>query len=112
MPLYKSLESKANVTQEAWIDLTKLNGWVGTARCKKDTLGFIYVQINLIGGTGNAVLAVLPVGYRPPVLTYATGSISSTSAITIFWIDSSGNIQGEYPTGSTIACFYAPFTTT
>ena len=57
---------KANITQEAWISATLLNGWTGTLRYYKDSLGSIRVVGLISGGvtTGGTVIFNLPSGYR------------------------------------------------
>jgi hypothetical protein len=64
----------ANITQEAWKDLTLINGWVNyggvqaTAQYMKDELGFVHIKGLIKGGitsAGDWICAALPVGYRP-----------------------------------------------
>lgn len=62
--------SKANKTQEDWIEPTLLNGWVeynsnGTPRYYKNEFGTVTIIGYVKNGTPNTVVFILPEGYRP-----------------------------------------------
>ena len=62
-----ALDLKANKAQEAWIDLTLINGWTGYVKIKKDDLGIVRLKASLTPGTVTYYTSITtaPTGYRP-----------------------------------------------
>lgn len=60
---------KAETVQESLKDLTLLNGWKGTAKFYKDTMGLVWVYLEISGGqqSSSTAIGTLPTGYRPVV---------------------------------------------
>lgn len=73
MVLFNELKDALNgvSTQEAWVEPTLLNGWViqspdnSHPAYMKDGLGFVHIKGYVANGTQDAVVFVLPIGYRP-----------------------------------------------
>lgn len=81
-------DTKASIAQPAELSITLQNGWVGSARYYKDTMGLVHVYFVISGGTKTkgTVLADLPVGYRPSWglvtfsgITYTYSDMSATA---------------------------------
>lgn len=87
------LALKANISQEAWITPTLVNGWAVVSgeqtRYYKDTMNRVWIELNLVGGTSNTMFT-LPVGYRPNYGHTVVGS--SSTNISIFVVDTNGNV--------------------
>ena len=63
-----ALDLKLNKEQMGWITPTLLNGWTTMAQpvsYMKDQLGFVRLRGRVTGGTTNATIFNLPVGFRP-----------------------------------------------
>lgn len=61
-----ALNLKADKTQEAWITASLLNGWSGTFRYRKNSIGQVEYQGVITSGTATAGTKILdfPTGYR------------------------------------------------
>ena len=84
----KQLGLKADKTQEAYIIPTFLNSWVNLGgyitRYKKDSMGVVWCEVFVTGGTPGSLIFQLPIGYRPTQLLYITGNASGTfGALTV-----------------------------
>ena len=72
------LADKADVTQEAWITPTLMNGWTGDVKYRKDNFGIVHFKGKLIPGTGTAFR--LPSQYAPSqTLTFLVPNNSNLS---------------------------------
>lgn len=64
-----AIDTKANITQEAWITPTLINGFSSysnnTMQYMKDSIGFVHIEGTLTGGTPGLPAFTLPIGYRP-----------------------------------------------
>lgn len=81
----------ANITQEAWKDLTLINSWVNyggdqaTAQYMKDELGFVHLKGLIKGGitsAGDWICAAMPVGYRPKAEHMSSCATANGSTVT------------------------------
>ncbi|MCM3763435.1 hypothetical protein [Neobacillus niacini] len=62
----ESNSTKANKKQEDWISPTLLNGWTGTFRYRKNSIGQVEYQGVIVVGTGTTgtTIMTLPTEYR------------------------------------------------
>jgi len=82
------LALKANKAQEAWINLTMLNGWIGTLKIAKSDNGFVTITGEITAGTitGLTQIATIPTGYLPPYTAMImAGQVATTSIVKAFF---------------------------
>lgn len=89
------LALKANIAQEAWITPTLLNGWTGTAKYRKNTIGQIEILCEIYVGTGtvNTTIFNLPSGYfNSNFMTAISVYNADTGAVNNLRINKSGSL--------------------
>lgn len=73
------VNTKANITQEAWITPTLLNSWTGVAGQMPfymiDQFGFVHVKGTVTGGTAFSAIMTFPNGYK----TLSTRSFATSA---------------------------------
>ena len=84
----EQVDTKANITQEAWITPTLLNGGTLDAnnplQYMKDTLGFVHFRGKLTRGTAGQNAFTLPAGYRmKTTVSQLMVCVNSTSTLGI-----------------------------
>jgi hypothetical protein len=81
------------IPQEAWIDITLINGWVSgsvTPQYFKDSLGAVHFRGDVDGTDAtNAIFANLPAGYRPTQQTQS----NVVDASIAFFAETNGDIK-------------------
>jgi len=84
------VNTKANITQEAYKTLTLLNGWTGTLRIAKNSLGMVTIIADLVMGVSTYLTSIvdLPTGYIPPyvspLLPLRDASSSGTFSVQLY----------------------------
>jgi hypothetical protein len=88
--LKTQVDTKANITQEAWITPTLISGWVNvggiytTCQYMKDQFGFVHLKGRISSGTFAAPLFTLPIGYRPSkIMNFAVPSAGEFGQLTV-----------------------------
>lgn len=96
--LNSAIGQKADKQQPAWQTATLLNGWLGTIKYRKNTLGNLELNGVINDGvtTTGTTLFTLPVGYAPVATKYiiALKHTNSTtgSSIVVIRIGADGNV--------------------
>ena len=69
------------------VDATLQNGWLGTIKYTKDTLGYVTLHFNAYGGVVvvDTIIATLPVGYRPNAMITLPINAENTSVDQSAW---------------------------
>ena len=85
----------ANISQEAWIDGTLINGWTGTFKYAKNDLKQVTLVLALTPGTvaGMTIIGSVPLLYRPlsNVVMQTTNSTGNKGNYTLY-LNKNGNI--------------------
>ena len=93
------VNTKADITQEAWITPTLLNGWTNntgglTSRYKKDTMGVVWVELFVNSGTTGSNIFQLPIGYRPTQNIFITGNATGIASGIV--VGSNGDVTHSF----------------
>ena len=105
---------KASKTQEAWITPTLLNGWANgsgmVTRYKKDSLGVVWVEAVVTGGSATFIpVFFLPTGYKPQQQVFVQGQ--SAHAYANGYVSTSGDFTITVATTTSVNRFYFSFRT-
>lgn len=78
------------------------NGWVNSAggaetvAFYRDALGFVHLRGSVKSGTADAIVFVLPLGYRPLGIIFALSASPADGGSSTAWINASGEVHTNW----------------